>query len=49
MLGVHVLEDVGADARAVLDAEAARLTAWLDGHRVSTVYPSIAMKQALAP
>ena len=29
---------------AALDAEAARLTAWLDGVRVSTVYPSSAMK-----
>lgn len=46
---LHLLEDVGADARAVLAAEAERLTAWLDGHRVSTVYPSIAMKQALGP
>jgi hypothetical protein len=46
---LNLLEDVGSAARAALDAEAARLTAWLDGHRVSTVYPSIAMKQALAP
>lgn len=29
-----------------LDAEAARLTAWLDGVRVGTVYPSPAMKAA---
>ncbi len=46
---VHLLEDVGADARAALDAEATRLTGWLAGHRVSTVYPSIAMKQAVTP
>ncbi|WP_028636266.1 winged helix DNA-binding domain-containing protein [Nocardioides sp. URHA0032] len=46
---LNLLEDVGSDARAALDAEASRLTGWLDGHRVSTVYPSIAMKQALAP
>lgn len=46
---LNLLEDVGSDARAALDADAARLTAWLDGHRVSTVYPSIAMKQAIAP
>jgi hypothetical protein len=46
---LNVLEDVGADARAALDAEAARLTTWLDGHRVSTVYPSIAMKEAVRP
>jgi hypothetical protein len=46
---LNLLEDVGSDARAALEAEAARLTAWLDGHRVSTVYPSIAMKQAVQP
>ncbi|MEP9361737.1 winged helix DNA-binding domain-containing protein [Nocardioides sp. CN2-186] len=46
---LNLLEDVGADARAALAAEAERLTGWLDGHRVSTVYPSIAMKQALSP
>jgi hypothetical protein len=46
---LNLLEDVGAEARAALAAEAERLTAWLDGHRVSTVYPSIAMKAALAP
>ena len=46
---LNLLEDVGADARAALDAEADRLTGWLDGHRVSTVYPSIAMKTALGP
>ena len=46
---LHLLEDVGAEARATLAAEAERLTGWLEGHRVSTVYPSIAMKQALAP
>jgi hypothetical protein len=46
---LNLLEDVGADARAALAAEAERLTVWLDGHRVSTVYPSIAMKTALAP
>ncbi len=42
----HLLEDVGADARAAIAAEAERLTAWLDGHRVSSVYASPAMKQA---
>ena len=46
---LNLLEDVGADARAALDGEAERLTGWLDGHRVSTVYPSIAMKTALDP
>lgn len=42
-----LLEDVGAQARAALTAEAERLTGWLDGHRVSTVYPSPAMKDAV--
>jgi hypothetical protein len=46
---LNLLEDVGSDARSALEAEAARLTTWLDGHRVSTVYPSIGMKSALAP
>ncbi|MFC6344904.1 DNA glycosylase AlkZ-like family protein, partial [Nocardioides hankookensis] len=46
---LNLLEDVGSDARAALAAEADRLTTWLAGHRVSTVYPSIAMKTALAP
>ncbi len=46
---LNLLDDVGADGRAALAAEADRLTAWLNGHRVSTVYPSVAMKQALAP
>jgi winged helix DNA-binding protein len=45
---VEVLEEVGADAREALEVEAARLTAWLDGTRVSTVYPSTAMKSAAA-
>ena len=45
---LELLEDVGADAREALEAEAARLTAWLDGTRVSTVYPSPAMKNAAA-
>jgi len=46
---LNVLEDVGSGARAALEAEAARLTSWLEGHRVSTVYPSIAMKEAVRP
>jgi hypothetical protein len=46
---LNLLEDVGSEARAALDAEAARLSAWLDGQRVSTVYPSIAMKGAVGP
>ena len=46
---VRLLDDAGSEASAALEAEAARLTTWLDGHRVSTVYPSIAMKEALSP
>ncbi|MFP5282146.1 MAG: winged helix DNA-binding domain-containing protein [Actinomycetes bacterium] len=43
---VQLLEDVGADGEAALAAEAARLTAWLAGVRVGTVYPSPAMRAA---
>jgi hypothetical protein len=43
---VHLLQDVGAASRAALDAEADRLTAWLGGVRVGTVYPSPAMREA---
>ena len=46
---LNLLEDVGSEARAALKSEAERLTAWLGGARVSTVYPSIAMKTALDP
>jgi hypothetical protein len=45
---VHVLEPVSRAARAALETQAERLTAWLGGDRVSTVYPSPAMKEALA-
>ena len=37
---VQLLEDVGAGAQAVLEAEAERLTAWLDGTRVTARFPS---------
>lgn len=43
---VHLLEDVPAAGRDALDVEAARLTAWLGGDNVGTVYPSSAMKAA---
>ena len=46
---LNLLEDVGEPGRRALQAEAERLTTWLEGHRVSTVYASAAMKQALAP
>ena len=45
---VDLLEDVPAAGREALAAEAERLTAWLDGTVVSTVYPSPAMKAARA-
>jgi hypothetical protein len=41
--------DIGPDARAALDAEARRLTDWLEGAKVSTVYSSPLMKSALLP
>ena len=41
-----LLEDVPAEGRAALAVEAERLTAWLDGVTVSTVYASIGMKAA---
>ncbi len=47
-VSVHLLEAVPAPARRALDAEAERLTAWLDGTRVGTVYPSPAMRSARA-
>jgi hypothetical protein len=44
---LNLLEPVSDDARAALAAEAERLTAWLDGQRIGTVYPSAAMKEAI--
>jgi hypothetical protein len=41
---VRVSETVAPRSRRALDAEAERLTAWLGGVRVSTVYPSPAMR-----
>ncbi|HEY6746241.1 MAG TPA: winged helix DNA-binding domain-containing protein [Mycobacteriales bacterium] len=43
---VHVLERVPARARRALDAEAARLTDWLGGLRIGSVYSSPAMKDS---
>lgn len=42
------LERVGREARAALDAEAGRLTTWLAGVRIGSVYTSPAMKAALS-
>jgi len=41
---LRLLEEVPADGRLALQAEADRLTDWLGGQRVSTVYSSAAMK-----
>ena len=41
---VRYVETVPKAAQRALAVEAARLTAWLDGVRVGTVYPSAAMK-----
>lgn len=41
---VRLLEKLPRAATAALAVEAERLTAWLDGTRVGTVYPSVAMK-----
>ena len=45
---VDLLEDPGPAGRAALAVETERLGAWLGGVRVGTVYPSAAMKRALA-
>jgi hypothetical protein len=37
---IELLEDVGTDAVTVLESEAERLTAWLDGTRVMARFPS---------
>ena len=41
--------DVGAEASAALQVEAERLTTWLAGAKVSTVYSSLQMKSAPLP
>jgi len=43
---VILRDDVGDEARAALDREADRLTAWLDGVRIANVYASLQMKSA---
>ncbi|MDQ1503391.1 MAG: hypothetical protein QOD57_1118, partial [Actinomycetota bacterium] len=43
-VAVHLLEDVGAEAQAALDAEAARHTAWLGGVRIAARFPSALAK-----
>ncbi|GLY28200.1 hypothetical protein Kisp02_15650 [Kineosporia sp. NBRC 101731] len=41
---VRLVEDVPPAARKALDVEASRLTAWMDGVQIRTVYKSPAMK-----
>ena len=43
---LSLLEDVGSEGAAALEHEAERLTAWLDGTVVNTIYASRQMKQA---
>ncbi|MEJ7794612.1 MAG: winged helix DNA-binding domain-containing protein [Nocardioides sp.] len=49
VISVHRLADVPAAGRRALATESARLTGWLDGVSVGTVYPSPAMKAARLP
>ncbi len=49
VVAVVPVGDPGQEARTALDREAERLTAWLAGDRVSTVYPSALMKSARTP
>ena len=46
---VVLREDVGREAVARLDVEAERLTRWLDGQRVGSVYSSLQMRAARLP
>ena len=43
---VHPLEELARAETALLAVEAERLTGWLDGVVISTVYPSSSMKEA---
>lgn len=45
---VHILSDVTEAGRAALEREAERLTEWLGGERVGSIYVSPAMKDAAA-
>ena len=46
VVSVVVRRDIGSEGLRALDAEASRLSTWLDGQRVGTVYPSALMKSA---
>jgi hypothetical protein len=43
---VQLLRDIGAEGRSRLEDEAERLTGWLEGRRVGTVYASALMRGA---
>jgi len=49
VVSVVLRHDIGSEGRRALEAEAGRLTTWLAGHRVSTVYPSALVKSAAQP
>jgi DNA glycosylase AlkZ-like len=46
VVSVVLRHDIGDQGTRALDAEASRLTEWLDGHRVGTVYTSPLMRSA---
>ena len=46
VVSVVLRHDIGDEGTRALDAEASRLTEWLDGHRVGTVYTSPLMRSA---
>lgn len=46
---VLLRDDIGATGESVLEAEAARLTEWLDGVRITNVYASPQMKGVTLP
>ena len=46
VVSVVLRHDIGDEGAHALDAEATRLTEWLDGHRVGTVYTSALMRSA---
>ena len=48
VVSVVVSRDIGSEGLRALDAEASRLSTWLDGQRVGTVYPSALMKSVRA-
>jgi len=49
VVSVALLHDIGSEGAQALEAEAERLTGWLEGQRVGTVYPSGLMKSASVP